>query len=76
MTISLRLLLEPEIRKAAELCAQATKLIEESKEDAPLGREATKALFAAFDACCVALHGAQDERALLLLSSADIEAHL
>lgn len=70
------ILWESEIRKAAAMLADAKKLIDESaneSSDAPLGKDTVKAIWRAFDACAIALHGADTSDAVLMLSAHQIE---
>ncbi len=71
--IPMLILHEEEVRKAARLITAARALLDASPDDGqPLGKETAKAIFAAFDACAIALHGADEENVILMLSASQL----
>lgn len=67
-TIRFVILWEEEVRKAAVLLMRAGELLDAIGEE-PVGGEAAKAIWAALDACRIALHGADTAEAVLMLSA-------
>lgn len=70
------ILSEEEVRKAAMLVRQAVDLIAEGDKEPgeKLSESATRALWDAFHACAIALDGADESDALLMLSAHRIES--
>jgi len=69
--LKLLILNESEIRKAAALLRQAMALV--GDKPGPLTTDAVRAVWHAFDACVIALAGADGPERLLMLSAAAVD---
>jgi hypothetical protein len=65
------ILFEHEVRAAARALAEAMRLVAVAQEDETAGDAAGQALYEAAGLCRVALHGAEDEAAILALVKAE-----